>query len=423
MGRMSFLPSTLRGRFALVGILAALYIVATTVYIRLYPHSTFRPQPEGLQEIPDSDLPTSTTKNSSSPNSPSRVLLVTSWFPVPNPPFTDEEYNQWLPNFFGSNRNDIYIYTTPEFEERFRSLRGNHNLTLTINTRFASPFDIPPLKGKEDAYRRNMKKDRAKSKKSIDLYANRNAKPFLLYDAVSRLEQLGKKYDFAFWSDAGSFREKHPYTEWPSLTRLNEVWDAGDKLSDVSKDDLVFIPASRGPHTSMIFWTEAMGPIDNGISIGSSFGGTPRALDWFTRAYYAYHDHYLSFDVFIGKSQALINSLLFLYPKRFITVWANEPDGSGQSPESSAMGQCGKNRRFYYEFWLAGPTERKKMQEKWVKEASAWNWWGWWKTRDTTPCKVTRVLPIETVLKSKLGVDWKPPAKVVEIPDTTGWDL
>jgi len=420
---MPFLPYTLRGRLALIAVLAALWIVATTVYIRRYPYS-FRLQQEGLQESPDSDVPTSppTLKNSSSPNSPSRVLIVTSWFPVLNPRFTDEEYNQWLPNFFGSNRNDIYLYTTPEFEERFRSLRGGH-LTLTINTHFASPFDIPPLKGKEDAYRRNMKKDRAKSKKSIDLYANRNAKPFLLYNAVSRLEHLGKKYDFAFWSDAGSFREQHVYTEWPSLARLNEVWEAGYKLSDISKDNLIFVPASHGPYTSMIFWTEAMGPIDNDISIGSFFGGTPHALGWFTRVYYVYHDHYLSFDVFIGKSQALINSLLFLYPNRFITVWANEPDSSGRSPESSTIGQCGKNRRFYYEFWLASSTERKEMQQKWVKEASARDWWGWWKTRDATPCKTTRVLPIETMLKSKLGVDWVPPAKAVEIPDTTGWGL
>jgi hypothetical protein len=402
------LPSTVRGRFALAGFIVVLYIVGATLYTsRRYPYFT-RPEP---QTISDSNIG---SPESTPPAAPAKVLLVTSWLPVHNPQFTVEDYAQWLPNFFGSNRNDVYIYTTPQHEHKFRSLRGN-NLSLIIDTRFTSPFDIPPLKGKEDLYKNILKKDRAKSKASIDLYANRHAKPFFLYDAVSRLE---RPYDFAFWSDAGSFREKHVYTQWPSLSRLQEIWDAGSKLSDTLKEDLVFIPSSRAPHTSMKFWTEAMGPIDNDLSIGSFFGGPPNALDWFTRVYYAYHDHYLSFEIFIGKNQALINSLLFLFPKRFLTVWANQPyDGS-----EKAIGQCGANLRFYYEFWLAGSEERRAMVDLWIREASAWRWWGWWNRIDKTPCVTREVLGMETVIRSNLGTEWKPPGRTVEIPEKVTLD-
>ena len=411
MGGGWLLPSSLRGKLILAAIISATYIVGVTLYTPgAYQHFVHSTSSEILQTTPDAVVAP-------------RVLLVTSWFPVQNPRFTDEEYAQWLPNFFASNKNDIVLYTTPEYEQKFRSMRGN-NLTLIIDTRFASPFHIPPLVGKQDSYEIILKQDRSRSKASIDLYANRHAKPFFLYDAIARLGDSGNKYDFAFWSDAGSFREENVYTEWPSPTRLQEIWEETGNFSKTPKEDLIFIPSSRGPHPSMKFWTEAMGPIDNDISIASFFGGTPNAVDWFTRTYYTYHDHYLSLNIFIGKNQALINSLLFLFPDRFITVWAKQPDSAhnGQLAHPRPTGECGANVRFYYEFWLARSDERKAMMDLWIRKASAWTWWGWWNRIDTRPCVVKEVLSIETVLRSRLGTEWNPPTRIVEIMEKVTLD-
>ncbi|KAF9524978.1 hypothetical protein CPB83DRAFT_860346 [Crepidotus variabilis] len=452
MGLLRPLNSLWRGPLLLVmGTVAVFYYVVSTLHI----------QYTGFNHSPGEDLRLSPTTAPDYVSAKTlegiRVLLVTAWFPVPNPQFTAEEYDSWLPNFFGSNKNHIYLYTTPEYERYLRSFRGE-NLTLTIDTSFASPLDIPPLKGKDELYRRILKKDRAKSRRSVELYANRHAKPFFLYNAVSRLaRRSGKKYDFAFWSDAGSFRQSNVYTEWPSLHRLHNVFSAATFLPSVlstAPDELIFIPSSKPPHTSMKFWSEEMGPIDNDISIASFFGGMPKSLDWLVRTYYVYHDHYLSLEIFIGKNQALFNSLFFLFPERFITVWANDPDAPEhlalqRQPEERFLGQCGSesptgklktsttrnvaqftaepipafNERFYYQFWLANDEERRNMAEFWIKKASEWRWWGWWRPRDQTPCQTTRPLDIETVLKSKLGDGWRSPKKSVEVPQDIRWNI
>jgi hypothetical protein len=75
---------------------------------------------------------------------------------------------------------------------------------LTIDTAYSSPFEIPPLKGKEAEYRKMHAKDRERSIHSTELYAVWNAKPFFLDAAVHSFERQKVGYDYAFWNDAGS---------------------------------------------------------------------------------------------------------------------------------------------------------------------------------------------------------------------------
>ncbi|CAA7260350.1 unnamed protein product [Cyclocybe aegerita] len=420
MRRLNFLPTTLKARLALAGALTLLYVVASTLYIRGYG-SSLKAAPEVLQSDP---IPIDTPKTPAEdtnipPPAPTRsqVLIVSAFFPDPTSPFTKKDYDVWLPNFLGPLTSDIYLYTTPELEPRLRPLQGR-NLTLTIDTTYASPLEIPPLKGKEEMYKRILKKDRNKSRRSIELYANRNAKAFFLSDAVKRLEEEGRKYQYAFWSDAGSFRTQHVYREWPSLSRLQDLWEEGSKLAGTKAEDMLFIPILGTPHTSMVFWTENMGPIDNGVSISSFFGGSPQAIDWYARTYYAYHDLFLSLEIFVGKDQALINALLMLFPERFLTVWAQDPDAPAHlslnrpKDKGGFLGQCG-TERFYYQFFLSDNKTQEAMQRLWVEKASRWRWWGWWRWRDTEPCRTTRVLAMKDVLKRKLGEGWNPPRRTL----------
>jgi len=290
---------------------------------------------------------------------------------------------------------------------------------LTVNTTYSSPFEIPTLKGKEAGYTKIHAKDRERSIHSIELYAVWNAKPFFLNAAVRTLEEEGITYDYAFWNDAGSFREEHWYRQWPSPSIVQKVWDEGSSLAETDKEDLIFFPMWSAPHPSDAQWTESMGPVDAEISQGSFFGGHPKAVDWWTRTFYAYHDHYLSSEIFVGKDQTLINALFLLFPERFITVWYNDPDAPAHLAKGngSFLGQC-SNEWFYYQFWLSNIQTKGLMRDLWIKNASKWRIWGWWRPKDTRSCEDTRVVPIRDVLRRTFGEGWNPPFRRVEIPES-----
>ena len=79
----------------------------------------------------------------------------------------------------------------------------------------------------------------------------------------------------------------------------------------------MFIPMWGLPISSFVFWNENMGPIDNDVnqgmccstlfhrninfdappplffSVESFLGGPPKAINWYTRTFYAYHNKYL----------------------------------------------------------------------------------------------------------------------------------
>ena len=109
-------------------------------------------------------------------------------------------------------------------------------------------------------------------------------------------------YDYAFWTDAGSFRREHTYMAWPDPARLEELWEAGfylqieqwkvwDAMRDAmqgddaewdavrkkekkrkaelaTKEDLVFLPICNLPGKKEKGWKEELGPIDIDFSEG-----------------------------------------------------------------------------------------------------------------------------------------------------------
>ncbi|KDR69864.1 hypothetical protein GALMADRAFT_77116 [Galerina marginata CBS 339.88] len=358
----------------------------------------------------------------------SRILLVSAVFPLPKMKYPQEKYDEWLKNYLITVTTDVYLYTTPEMGPQFQTLRKS-GLKITVDTTYTTPFEIPPLKGKEELYLRIQKKDRERGRRSnmTENYAVRNSKAFFLDSAVRTLKAKGENYEFAFWNDAASFRNpEHQYRDWPSSGRLQEVWEEGSQLTGTAKEDLVFVPVFDAPHTTMSFWSENMGPIDNKFSEGSFFGGTPAAIDWFARTFYAYHDHYLSLEIFIGKDISLINTLFFLFPEHFITVWHNDPDAPAHlalhrtDPEDSFLGQCG-SAWHYYQFWLSDTSTKEAMRDLWIRNATRWRLWGWWRSVDKTRCQDTRVLGVVDVLKRQLGAGWRAPGRMVNVPDKLNW--
>ncbi|KAF8161547.1 hypothetical protein B0H34DRAFT_857930 [Crassisporium funariophilum] len=248
-------------------------------------------------------------------------------------------------------------------------------------------------------------------------------KPFFVHDALQNLAREGKVYEYAFWNYRGAFREEHRYRDWPSVDRVREVWDEGERVAGTGKEDLMFFPIVGVPGSTMVFWNENLGPIDNEVSKGSFFGGTPKAIEWWARTYYTYHNHYLSLDVFVGKDHSLINALLLLFPSRFISVYPSDPSAPAhlalaRKPGQAPLGLCGAER-FYYQFWLAGGGEQEDARERWVSR-ERWRVWGWWR-EDGVRCAVTRVVGVMDVLRGRFGEGWGPGGTRVRVPKTLGW--
>lgn len=230
--------------------------------------------------IVDDIPPTPELKNVGNGNA-TRILLVSALFPLNKSKHSKEEYSDWLQRFLGPVTTNIYFYTTPELEKTVQGARGP-GLPITINTHYASPFAVPPLRGFEPLYEEMHLQDRERKRHSPELYAVWNGKPWFLDHAVQQSrEEKGEVYDYAFWVDAGSFRQEHRYTSWPDPTRVEQVWEEGRRLNGVKrKEDLLFFPIQTLPPASARDWMQDKGPLDVDFSEGTHF----LSLSWIVQS-------------------------------------------------------------------------------------------------------------------------------------------
>ncbi|KAK0441191.1 uncharacterized protein EV420DRAFT_1120330, partial [Desarmillaria tabescens] len=280
--------------------------------------------------------------NSTNSTSLPKVLLVSAFYPISTSSHSASEYRQWLSGFLGQITTDIYLFTSPGAEEIVRDLRGSR---LSLLTPHIPPPSASPL---YVAVSTNMLKCRAwtADQESIpaELYAMRNGKPFFVYEAM---KIFSAEYDYAFWTDVGSWETGHGNIAWPNATTTQEVLATGQESRD-----RIFFPIHALPHTTMKYWGDQLGPIDNDFSRSSFFGGSLQALDWWQRMFYRYHDNYISQGIFVGDDQTIANALFLLFPSRVLTVDLNI---------------CKS-----YRYLLASPSDRQRMHDAW----NLWDWWG-----------------------------------------------
>lgn len=355
------------------------------------------------------------------------ILLVSAFFPLAKSKHSISEYEYWISRFLTPIDTPMYFFTSPEMEPMVRRLRGG--LPITINTKYSTPFDVPPLKGLEVEYARMHLKDREREIHSPELYAAWNVKAHLLAEGVANARADGKVYDYAFWDDAGSFRGNHVYTKWPNGHRVAEVFQVGSELSGTEKEDLIFYAISSAPRPSLGGWVESDGPLDTmsqdfsqGSRIlpliriqlkfftGSFFGGSPSAISWWNQTFYAYHDYWLfQMDYFVGKDQTVFNSLFLLFPERFITMWLHDP----QAPNYVGLpgwplGPCGPTW-FYFQFYLASEEDVAGMRQLWKSSVT-----GLWTLFTDGYCRMARTLSMEGLLKRQFGPRWVAPERTVD---------
>lgn len=199
-----------------------------------------------------------------------RVLLVSSFYPIAKSRHSIRDDKHALSLFLSRITTDIYLFTPADWEPVVREIRGN--LPIHINTTFSSSFDIPPLRERRRDYERMRAKDRAQHLHTPEDYAVLTHKPYFLKEGVSNAHaDTGRKYKYAFWVDAVTFRHEHVWRHWPALDRVDDAWTEGVKESGTRAQDLVFFPLGGLPHSSMSIWSEGMGPIDNHVVKGWYF--------------------------------------------------------------------------------------------------------------------------------------------------------
>ena len=153
-------------------------------------------------------------------------------------------------------------------------------------------------------------------------------------------------------------------------------------------------------------------------------------MAWWARAFYAYHDYYVSKGLFVGKDQTVFNAVLVLFNERVISVWVFDPKapaadaGLGYQSlkyfqrRSSPLGSCGLEWH-YYQFWLSDRQTRDEMRKIWIdqetepqdSDAEAKRWW-----KMKLQCRFTRVLALNALLKRSFGDEWKPPVPTLPTP-------
>ena len=199
---------------------------------------------------------------------PARILLVSAFYPLSKSKHSHEEYSVWLSRYLSKVSTHIYFFAPPDIEPMIRRLRGD--LPMTLNTTYASPYDIPPLAGMQEVYESMHTLDPEKDIHSPELYAVWTSKTFFLDEGLQNMEQSGDKYDYAFWNDAGSFRDDQEFDQWPGSHRVPEIFEVGSRLTGTPRKDLFFMPIWGSPPYWMKHWKEEDGPIntDNPISEG-----------------------------------------------------------------------------------------------------------------------------------------------------------
>jgi len=196
---------------------------------------------------------------------PANILLVSAFYPLSKSKHSQEDYAVWMTKYLSKVSTHIYFFAPPDIEPMIRRLRGD--LPMTLNTTYASPFDIPPLSGMREVYKSMHALDPEKAIHSPELYAIWTSKTFFLDEGLRNMGRSGVKYDYAFWNDAGSFRDDQEFDQWPGSRRVPEIFEVGSRLTGTPRNDLFFMPIWGSPPYSMRFWKEEDGPINTGSPI------------------------------------------------------------------------------------------------------------------------------------------------------------
>ncbi|KAF9267004.1 hypothetical protein L218DRAFT_856467 [Marasmius fiardii PR-910] len=370
-----------------------------------------------------------------------KILLVSAFFPLSKSKHSSAEYESWSQNFIAATRNTpVYLFIPPSLVSSLLPSPLPSNIIL--NTTFTDVWQLPPVAGLEQAFEEMHDIGREKKIHSPELYAIWNAKPWLTEEGMKNSRDGNNfEWDYVFWTDVGGFRDTwYNSGTWPLSQKVLQTWkEVGEKQQDT--EHKMFLPIYNMPHRRNRDWKELNGPIDEDISEAGFFGGSPSAIQWFKSTFYAYRDYYISQSFFVGKEQLLFNSLLLMFPSRFITVHVNDPHALAYIHptsmwdqrwlrhimrkyfrnfyETRALGRC-RGEYMYYQFFFADKTTRERLQDMWLADVHD-NWDDWFGSGQSPGvserCRMTRAISVLEAFRREgvLGPDWNPPRRTVVV--------
>ncbi|KAH7108304.1 hypothetical protein BKA62DRAFT_609615 [Auriculariales sp. MPI-PUGE-AT-0066] len=353
------------------------------------------------------------------PADPAPVLLVTAFYPISRSRYPQHQYQSWMRHLLSRVTGSLYMFTTPDMAESIRSLRGS--LPIYLNTSYASVHDIPVIKDLLHEFPGLYTKSREAQRFAAEMSMIRTAKPWFLSEALRHvikggggaLSNMTAEYRYAFWMDAGGMRENSIFSDWPSVDRLDYVWEMGSKSTGMESQDLMFVPVDRQPAQRFRYWQPSRGPIQGAseFSEGTFFGGPPQAIYWWTEIFYKTLKEFLIAGHLIESERGITNAVMFMHATRFITVYNRDPTAYPTHNRHGSYGYCG-DPWYYFTFFLAHEGEREEQNVLWNDAHWRWDFW-----RKRRYCRMARPLTIKDVLRRTYGSHWTPPTP--PIPNQT----
>lgn len=218
----------------------------------------------------------------------STYIFVTSYFSITKKKHSNNDYIEWMNNFFYIINNSLVIFTD---KNSIRYIPPNNGKYIVYN----SIFDIPCVSNYKSIYFKQNNIDPEKSKHSPELYAIWNAK-------ICMLKQITELYDKSvyIWIDIGSSRWKRSFKQFPD----NKIIEFLSNLNSMYFFAVYNRKFRKEKYPKLI--------VDNFLE-GTSFGGNKRSIIEYYDIFWKVHDIFLNKGEFIGKDQTIFNTIPVYY--------------------------------------------------------------------------------------------------------------
>lgn len=299
------------------------------------------------------------------------ITIVTGYYLLNKSEHTHSEYTKWFQNFLGYVRTPMIIFTDSATYETLYNIRssildsprpkeitnGFENTIFYVNDLWN--YTLAKIY-RQSFEQREFLNDPLRKIPGIpyinypEHYAIWNLKPWMLNQACV-CNPFNSKY--FFWVDSGSFRnesETKKFREWPDVKIVDKLFS--NSFENKMLTSLVTTP----PENVIKKWTESKGPywMIGGIQ-GGFFGGTSLTVAWWVKEYYRLFKRWHDEGFFVGREEAVMTGFaLSARDKHFMIT------GSGES--------CVSDHWFYFQQFVAHPTERISSCSKALEEPIRW---------------------------------------------------
>jgi hypothetical protein len=153
------------------------------------------------------------------------ATVVTAYYKIPSKR-SSEEYLEYARNLLSKCPAHIILFTSKEFSQAFRKIRGDLPLTV-FEEEFKSPVKTwaSPIIWKIAALKNNKRHPAFKNAISPELLQLWLSKALFMQEAIARLDTPSQTNVF-MWCDIGCVRsnnDKLSVCNWPLLSKLNVI--------------------------------------------------------------------------------------------------------------------------------------------------------------------------------------------------------